>query len=64
MLGPPVPIRPNWYGLVQRLQNRAEETMDHVLEIVEEVAAEQEVVELSLDELKMVGGGTGAVSLF
>jgi hypothetical protein len=38
--------------------------MDQVLEIVEELAEDQQVVELSVDELKMVGGGTGAVSLF
>jgi len=37
--------------------------MVQVLEMQEEVAVEQEVVELSLDELQMVGGGTVAVSL-
>jgi hypothetical protein len=38
--------------------------MDQVIEIVEEVADDQEIVELSVDELKLVGGGTLAGSLF
>lgn len=37
--------------------------MDQVIEIVEEISEETAIVELSADELKMVGGGTLAGSL-
>jgi len=37
--------------------------MDQALEIVEEVAEETEVVELTAEDLQLVGGGTMAVSL-
>ena len=42
---------------------RAEENMDQVLEIVEEVVEETEIVELTAEDLQLVGGGTAAVSL-
>jgi hypothetical protein len=38
--------------------------MDQVLEIVEEVVEETAIVELSAEDLQMVGGGTLATSLF
>jgi hypothetical protein len=38
--------------------------MDQVIEIVEEITEEVAVVELSAEELKLVGGGTLAGSLF
>jgi hypothetical protein len=38
--------------------------MDQVLEIVEEVVEETAIVELSPEDLQLVGGGTLAGSLF
>ncbi len=37
--------------------------MDQIIEIVEEVAVEQAVVELTAEEIKLVSGGTLAGSL-
>jgi hypothetical protein len=37
--------------------------MDQVIEIVEEISEETAIVELSAEELKLVGGGTLAGSL-